>query len=309
MSLSLPPLPVDTAFDPRHGEAIAMAPGIVRVTAPNASPYTFTGTNSYLLGAGEVVVVDPGPDRADHRAALLAAVGGQRVAAIVLTHTHRDHSAMAAGLARQLDAPLWFSEPHRPSRPLGRLEINPYWRSADWPLRPDRRLAAGERLAVGGLGIVPVPLPGHCANHIGLAIAGTDFILTGDHVMGWSSTLVADPDGAMTDYLASIERLLDQPQRHYLPGHGGPVADGPAYARALLAHRLGREAQILDILARGPATALEITRVLYEGLAPGLAAAAARTVTAHLVRLEETGRVERPDGVPARAEAVWAGRR
>jgi glyoxylase-like metal-dependent hydrolase (beta-lactamase superfamily II) len=236
------PLAFDTGFEPETGKAVAVLAGIDRITAPNASAYTFTGTNSFVIGLTSVAILDPGPDEPRHRAALRAAVGGRRVEAIILTHTHRDHSASAAALKRETGAPLWFAGPHRLSRPARLFEFNALAFSCDWRLVPDRTFYDGERFAVGGIELTAIATPGHCANHICLGIGGTDWLLSGDHIMGWNSTLVAPPDGSMADYLASLRKVIALPYAHYLPAHGGPVANGPAYARAARPSRIAQPA-------------------------------------------------------------------
>jgi glyoxylase-like metal-dependent hydrolase (beta-lactamase superfamily II) len=241
-----PPLPFDTAFDPDRGRAVPVLENVVRVTASNAGPFTFTGTNSFIVGRDRVAVLDPGPDDPAHRDALLAAVGGRPVEAIVLTHTHKDHSAGVDPLRAATGAPLWFAGPHRLSRPARLFELNALARDCDWGLTPDRTFFDGETFEIGGVGIVAIATPGHCANHMSYGIAGTDRLLTGDHIMGWNSTLVAVPDGSMADYLASLRKVIALPYAQYIPAHGGPITDGPTYARALLAHRELRNRQVVD---------------------------------------------------------------
>ncbi len=173
MASPSPALVFDTQFDPQTGSAVAVAPGVVRVTAPNASPYTFTGTNSFLLGREKLALVDPGPEDDAHRDALLAAIAGRPVTAILLTHTHRDHSASAAAWRERLGAPLWFGGQHRLSRPLRRFEINPIRKSCDWDLVPDRTLVDGEAFHAGDLDAIAHATPGHCANHLAFGLPGS----------------------------------------------------------------------------------------------------------------------------------------
>lgn len=288
-----PPLVFDRSFVPETGRAIAVADGIVRVTAPNAGPYTFSGTNSFLAGRERVVVIDPGPDVPAHREALKAAIGGRKVEAIILTHTHRDHSALAPGLKAETGAPLWFGGRHRPSRPKRwALERDVVARDSDTNLMPDRVLADGETLALDGLSLAVLATPGHCSNHLCFGVAGTELLLSGDHVMGWSSTLVPVPDGSMADYLASLERVIAAPYSIYHPAHGGPIADGRAYAKALLAHREMRNDQMRMAVKVGVRSLKEIRRRLYPMLPWALLGAAWMTLRAHAEYLEARGEVK-----------------
>ncbi|WP_160297782.1 MBL fold metallo-hydrolase [Devosia chinhatensis] len=271
---------------------MAQAPGIVRITAPNASAYTFTGTNSFLLGEERLALVDPGPVDVMHAAALEKAIAGRPVDCILLTHTHRDHSASASRWAKGLGAPLWFGGPHRLSRPLRRFECNPIRRSCDWDLVPDRTLQDGQSIMAGDMEIVVHATPGHCANHLAFGIAGTPILLSGDHVMGWNSTLVSVPDGAMADYLASLDKVVALPYETYLPAHGGPIADGPAYARALKAHRQMRNGQVLEAIGRGEQTLGAIVDVIYPTQPAKVRLAARMTMMAHVEYLEGLGLLE-----------------
>jgi glyoxylase-like metal-dependent hydrolase (beta-lactamase superfamily II) len=269
----------------------------MRVTAPNASPYTFTGTNSFLVGHEQLALIDPGPDDSAHRAALEQAIAGRPVSAIILTHTHRDHSAGAAQLAAELNAPLWFGGAHRLSRPLRPGETNALRRSSDWELQPDRVLRDGETILAGDLELLVHTTPGHCANHLAFGLAGADTVLTGDHVMGWNSTLVASPDGSMADYLQSLEKLIALPYRRYVPAHGGPIDDGPSYAQALLAHRQERNRQIITAVEQGARSIPAIVRALYPDVSLPVRRAAAMTVGAQLEYLADLGRLRLRPGL------------
>ncbi|RUT31107.1 MBL fold metallo-hydrolase [Arsenicitalea aurantiaca] len=280
-----------TDFDPQTGRPIVAGPGIVRVTAPNGGPFTFTGTNSFILGDETVAVLDPGPDDESHLKALLGAIGGRQVEAILLTHTHRDHCGLAAKLGRATGAPLWFSGPHRLSRPARPFEVNGTGKSSDFSLRPARMLADGEVFTAGGIALEAIATPGHCDNHFAFGLAGTRICLTGDHVMGWNSSLVSVPDGSMAAYLHSLEKLIGMPYGLYLPAHGGPIPDGPTYARALLAHRQARNEQIVEAVEAGAHTITKLLVAIYPRLTPQLIGAARMTIKAHVEYLAETGRI------------------
>lgn len=271
---------------------VMLGAGIARVTAPNAGPYTFTGTNSYLVGQDSVLVIDPGPDDDLHHQALMRAIDGRKVIAVVLTHTHRDHCGLARQLMGEVHAPLWSAGPHRLSRPLKPFEFNPFKKAGDFALVPDRVLADGDEISVDGFTLDVVATPGHCANHLAFAMRGTDWMLVGDHVMGWNSTLVATPDGDLGDYLASLDQVIDRPQQRYLPGHGGEIPDGPAFARGLKAHRLMRNGQLLEALADGPKSLRAVTRAIYPALSGRVLLAAERTLLSHAEYLEAQGRLK-----------------
>ncbi|HTN63566.1 MAG TPA: MBL fold metallo-hydrolase, partial [Devosia sp.] len=282
----------NTNFDPQAGKAVPVAPGLVRVTAPNASPYTFTGTNSFILGHGTVAVIDPGPDDPRQQAALEQALGGKTVEAIILSHTHRDHSESARRLADTWKVPLWFGGRHRLSRPLRRFERNPIKGSCDWNLVPDRVLTDGQVLTVGGVAISVQATPGHCANHLAFGLVGTPVLLTGDHIMGWNSTLVSVPDGSMADYMASLDKVIALPFTHYVPAHGGPIAEGVSYARALKAHREARNEQVLDAVKAGARSLSAVVSTVYPSIGLPLRGAAAMSVTAQVEYLEGLGLLE-----------------
>lgn len=285
-------LTFDTNFDPQHGRLVSIAPGIARLVAPNTGPYTFTGTNTYLIGEERLVIVDPGPKLEAHAEALTEAIADRKVAAIVLTHSHEDHAGLARIVQNRVDCPYLSAGAYAPMRPLHPLELDPM-RFSHVGGDPDFILQAGDRIESDGPVLIVVPTPGHTGNHIALAVEGTEYLLTGDHVMGWSSTLVADPDGAMAPYLDSLDLLQTLDQNRYLPGHGGEIAEGKIYASALKTHRLGRDEQILGILASGKRSVRSIVEIVYGMLPNKTRWAAMLTVRAHLVRLAELGRVRR----------------
>jgi glyoxylase-like metal-dependent hydrolase (beta-lactamase superfamily II) len=265
-------------------------PGIARLLAPNPSPYTFTGTQTYLVGDSEVVVVDPGPAIDAHVDALVAAIGGRRVAAIACTHTHRDHSPAAALLKERTGAPIVGCAP------LSLETVGPRADAAfDPAYAPDRVLADGEAIDLGGgRALVAVATPGHTSNH--LCYAFGDALFTGDHVMGWSTTVVVPPDGDMGDFMASLEKLRGLGHRIFYPAHGPPVTNPQQLLRGIIGHRMQRERQIVRLVGEGRSAVPQIVAAAYPGLDPRLVPAAGGTVTAHLLDLERRGLVKRVEG-------------
>ncbi|WP_196259611.1 MBL fold metallo-hydrolase [Pelagibacterium limicola] len=297
MAANSPSPEADNGFDPRVGELVTVFPGLARLTAPNASPYTHTGTNTFLVGHETLAVVDPGPDDDRHLMAILSASAGRRIEAIVLTHTHLDHCALAPRLKAVTGAPLVFGGRHRLSRPLKAFERNPFAHASDFSLVPDREIADGERLVFGGVPLVAVATPGHCANHFAFALDNTDSVLVGDHLMAWNTTVVAVPDGSLADYLTSLDRLEALPQTRYLPAHGSEIADGRARARAVRAHRQMRNGQILGALEQSPLNLGQLAKRVYPDVPPRVRAGARRTLLSHLEYLEATGRIRSSFGV------------
>lgn len=285
-------------FDPRYGEAVRLSPLVRRITVNNPGPFTFLGTNTYIVGTDEVAVIDPGPIDAAHLDAMLFAIGATKVTAIIVTHTHADHSPAARRLSLKTGAPVYGEGPHRSSRPLELGEINPFDGSSDSAFMPDIALADGDRVGGNGWTLTAIATPGHTANHIALALQEEASLFTGDHVMGWSSSIVAPPDGSMSAYMASLDRLLTLEEDRYYPGHGGEINDARRFTADLKAHRLGREAGIVTRLGAGDRTIPDLVAALYIGLDPRLRGAAGLSVLAHLEDLSERGVVLR-DGEDA----------
>ena len=282
-------LAFDRSFDPAYGSAVEISPGVRRLTARNPGGYTFHGTNSYLLGTTELTVVDPGPDDPEHRAAILAAAGGVPIREILITHTHRDHSPGAAPLAAVTGAAVIGAGPHNFSRPLHIGETTALDASADLAYRPDRILGDGERVATAAGPVVALATPGHTANHLCFVVEEAGLILSGDHVMAWSTSIVAPPDGSMADYMASLDRLAGRPEVQYLPGHGAPVRNAHRFVEGLKAHRLGREAAVLAALRAGDRSIEGVVRRVYADTDPKLWGAAALSVFAQLEWLVAKG--------------------
>lgn len=288
----------DTAFPAAPEKAERISPLLRRVVANNPGPFTFHGTCSYIVGEGEVAIVDPGPEDPAHVAALLAAVRGERVAQIVVSHTHRDHSPAALALQQATGAPIVGCAPHRPARALAVGEMNPLEASADLAYRPDRVLEEGEAVAGPGWTLVAVETPGHMANHLCFALPEERALLSADHVMAWATTVIAPPDGSMSAFMTSLEKLKGRDETVYWPGHGGPVREPQRFVRALIHHRRQREASILHRVAAGDRTIPAIVSAIYQGLNPALRGAAGLSVFAHLEDLVGRGLV-RTEGPPS----------
>jgi len=282
---------------PAAGRLDQVSPLVRRLVLDNPGPFTFTGTCSYVVGRGRVAVIDPGPGREGEAEALLAALPGETVAHILVTHTHRDHSPGARRLQALTGAPILGCAPHRAARALQSGETTALDASADRDHRPDQLMRAGDALAGEGFRLVAVETPGHTMNHLCFALPEERALFSGDHVMAWSTTIVAPPDGAMGPYMASLEILRGRAERIYWPGHGGPVMDPERFLRALVGHRRMREASILAALKEGPSAIPTLVERLYAGLSPGLKGAAGLSVLAHLEDLEQRGSV-RAEGPP-----------
>ena len=265
-----------------------LEPLVRRLVADNPSPFTFEGTNSYIVGRDEVAVIDPGPDLPAHVAALLAATAGETISAIVCTHTHRDHSPAARALQATTGAPIVGCAA------LTLEDEGPRADAAfDAGYRPDRVLGDGETVSGPGWTLRAVATPGHTSNHLCLALEETKALFSGDHVMGWSTTVVSPPDGDMAAYMASLDKLIGCDDRIYYPGHGGPVTDPQRFVRGLAGHRRQREGQILRLLGEAAQPIPDMVRHMYRGVDPRLHGAAGRSVLAHLLDLEARHEVVR----------------
>jgi glyoxylase-like metal-dependent hydrolase (beta-lactamase superfamily II) len=258
--------------------------GIARVLAHNPSAFTYYGTQTYLLGTEAVAVIDPGPDLPEHVDALVAAIGGRPVAAILCTHTHRDHSPASRPLATRTGAPIIGCAPLA-------MEGTGLEAGFDADYSPARVLADGEAIELEGEPIVAVATPGHTSNHLCFAYRGALF--SGDHVMGWSTTVVIPPDGEMAAYMASLDKLRRRDDRIYYPAHGPAIDNPQQYVRHLIGHRMQREKQVLRLVRERPRAIPDIVASAYPGLDQRLVAAAGASVLAHLLDLERRGLVER----------------
>lgn len=273
-------------MDAPYAKLEQLEPGIARVLAHNPSAFTYYGTQTYLIGDEELAVIDPGPDLPEHLDALEQAIGDRPVAAIMCTHTHRDHSPAARPLAERTGAPIVGCAA------LALETVGPRADAAfDGDYAPDRILTDSESVEVDGTPIVTVATPGHTSNHLCFAYRGALF--SGDHVMGWSTTVVVPPDGDMAEYMKSLEMLRQREDRIYYPAHGPPVTNPQQYVRGLMGHRMQRERQILKLVGERPRPIPDIVANAYPGLDPRLVAAAGGSVLAHLVDLEKRGLVGR----------------
>jgi glyoxylase-like metal-dependent hydrolase (beta-lactamase superfamily II) len=272
--------------------------GVRRIMADNPGPFTFKGTLSYIVGKGKVAIVDPGPADERHIGALLDAVRHEMVTHIFVTHTHRDHSPAVPVIKAVTGATVYAEGPHRAARPLHIGEHNPLDASADHDFRPDVALKDGELVAGAGWTIEAVATPGHTANHMAYAFKENNALFAGDHVMAWATSIVAPPDGAMSDYMASLAKLAKRSEAIYFPGHGPAIADASRFVNYYILHRKAREASILHRLAKGETDIPTIVRAIYIGIDPRLTGAAGLSVLAHLEDLVTRGLVE-ADGQPA----------
>src|SRR6267154_4501155 len=291
-------IPFNRDFPLKPGVAEEARPGVRRVLCDNPSPFTFTGTVSYIVGKGNVAIIDPGPDDEAHAAALLDAVRGETVTHILVTHTHRDHSPNTARIKAATSATVYAEGPHRASRPRYESEKISSESGADRDFKPDIEVRDGETIEGAAWALQAVATPGHTANHLAFAWRERKYLFVGDHVMGWSTSIVAPPDGSMIDYMASLERLTQREEDLYFSGHGPEIPEGRRYGRFLIRHRQGREASILHRLAKGEADSPTIVRAIYIGLDPRLIKAAGLSVLAHLEDMVTRGLVA-TDGAPS----------
>ncbi len=300
-----------TLDDVEYGKVEQVSPLIRRVVAENPSKFTYLGTGTYVVGHGDVVVIDPGPRLDSHRNALGAAISGERVRAILVTHCHADHSPLAAWLRDETGAPTIAFGPHpRPDpaiepieRPADDAEIE---ESTDYDFEPDHVAVDGDVVVDGaGVTMTAVHTPGHTSNHTCFALSEERALFTGDHVMGWSTTVVSPPDGDMAAYIDSLRRVADRNDAVLWPTHGPPRDDAKPYVTALIEHRLERERSVLDMVRAGRSTIPEIVEVLYAEVRPELHKPAGRSVWAHLEHLVDQGLVEVVDAARPSLESTY----
>jgi glyoxylase-like metal-dependent hydrolase (beta-lactamase superfamily II) len=287
-----------------YGVAVEVAPGVRRIVANNPSPFTFKGTNTYIVGHGEVAVIDPGPHDPEHLKALNAALEGERISHILITHTHRDHTDAVAPLKEYSKAPvLAFGETGksrgaRTTSPSGKVFV-------DLGFTPDERVLDGDTIKGNGWALDAIHTPGHAPDHLCFALSGERTIFSGDHVMGWNTTVVAPPEGHMGDYLNSLQRLLERKDKLFFPGHGGRIEMPQRVVRAYLMHRKMRESAIYACLEKGDSFIGQIVPRIYNGLDSKLVPAAAFSVLAHLEFLVERGLVLCEDS-PAAIQSAFS---
>ena len=292
MAQEIPPdIPYDKNLELVPGRVDEPMPGVRRVLCNNPSPFTFKGTVSYIVGRGNVAIIDPGPEDPTHSSALLDAVRGETVTHIFVTHTHRDHSPGVPAIKAATGALVLGEGPHRAARALHvgdgpRLES-----SNDVDFKPDRALADGEVVRGDGWTLEAVTTPGHTANHMAFAFKENNVLFSGDHVMAWSTPVVAPPDGSMGDYMASLQKLSKRAEPVYFPGHGPAVNNAPRFVAAYILHRKAREASILNRLQNGESDIPTMVNAIYANLDPRLIKAAGMSVLAHLEDLVARGAV------------------
>ena len=272
-------------FEPAYGRLVGISPLVRRLVARNSGPFTAWGTGTYVIGHGEVAVIDPGPLDADHIDGLIAALAGERITHLVITHTHLDHSPAAAPLAERTGARVVGCAPHGARGDTTEA-------GADYDFTPEDRLLDGEGVAGPQWNLTAVDTPGHTSNHLCYSLTQEGALFTGDHVMGWSTTVVSPPDGDMAAYMKSLEKLLVRDEGVYYPTHGAPITRPKDYVRQLIVHRREREAQILECVIGGCDTIDAMVARLYANVDARLHRAAGRSVLAHLQKLVDEGRIQ-----------------
>ncbi len=284
-------IPFDRDFSPTYGVMEPVSPLIRRIVAHNPGPFTFTGTGTYIVGHGQVAVIDPGPLLPDHVEALLNALSGERISHILITHTHADHSPAARPLQDATGAPICGFGPHG-----GGPQDEAVEEAADREMVPDERLRDGDVVSGADWTLQAVHTPGHTSNHLCFALGQEKALFTGDHVMGWSTSVISPPDGDMAAYMQSLERLLARDDVIYWPTHGPPIRNPHPFVQAYIDHRRAREAEILEAVRRGLTTITDMVDAIYQDIPDVLRPAAARSVLAHLIDMTARGIVRAEGG-------------
>ncbi|MDM7850409.1 MBL fold metallo-hydrolase [Pseudochrobactrum kiredjianiae] len=284
-------LKFDMQFDPAYGEAVEIAPDILRVTVNNANAFTGFGTNSYIIGKDQLGIIDPGPEDEAHFETLLRTIAGRPVSHIFVSHTHRDHSPLAARLKRETGATIVAQGPHQSARPLFDGESNALDASVDSDFTPDICAKDGEIFSNTDWSVEVIHTPGHMANHACFALPERGILFSADHVMAWATTIVAPPDGSMSAYMQSLEKLLNRKDVLYFPGHGAPIATPHRFLRGLKTHRKMRERAVLERVMQGDETIAQMVAAIYRDTDPRLHGAAGLSVFAHLEDLVSRGLV------------------
>lgn len=292
-------IPFNRKFDVPAGRADQVAPKIRRILAPNPGPFTFTGTCTYIVGTGEIAILDPGPKDPAHIKAILNAANGETITHIIVTHTHRDHSPAAKAIVAASGAKTYGEGPHRAARPMQLDEKSRLDASADFDFVPDVRLKDGDLIEGKDFVLETITTPGHTMNHVAFGLRDSGILFSGDHVMAWSTSIVAPPDGSMGDYMASLHKLKRRPETLYFPGHGPAVKNAPAFVDRYIAHRDARETAILRSLERGESDIPSLVRAIYIGINPRLTGAAGLMTLAQLEDLYERKLVATDGGEPS----------
>ncbi len=287
LHVELPKLPVDRTYDAAYGKAVEISPLIRRVCAENPNAFTFKGTGTYVVGRGKVAVIDPGPLIDAHVEALKAALKGETVTHILITHTHNDHSPAAAPLKAATGARTYGFGPHGAGKKVDGIDVE---EGGDMEFSPDVVVRDGDTIKGDGWTFDALFTPGHTSNHICFALREEKALFSGDHVMGWSTTVIAPPDGDMAQYFASLEKLTNRDDNLYYPTHGNPIPKPQAFVRTLIEHRHARERQIAECLKRGLTHIPDIVAVIYSEIDKRLHPAASMSVLAHLQHMVATGR-------------------
>lgn len=273
-----------------YGVPMGMAPGVVRVVANNPSPFTFKGTNTYLVGSSSLAVIDPGPDDAAHLEAILQAANGRPITHILITHRHRDHVDGCPAL-KQATGAITCAAPRRKKSPREETITPTGNEFVAYEFDPDMPLSDGDIIRGSDWQLEAIATPGHAPDHVCFALSNLGLLFCGDHIMAWNTTVIAPPEGSMADYLASLQRLLDRKEDVYLPGHGGRIETGRRATKAYLLHRKWREQAIMSVIQKKPTTILKIVAMIYDGLDKNLQTAAALSVQAHIEHLIEKSQV------------------